>query len=406
MAYINAALKCASPNGAGNPPGAYTRGPSADLQFIRDGHGQGQGHYQLQPGFGNLPYHVQQHMVMHAMQLHQLQQMHPQQRQYAWGVQQRPVAQQVNRYEMPHVFGRQQHLPIRQFQQPVQQRAQQHLRQPYDRPVVQQHARYQQPQRQALQPQFTVQQLQQQFQQQQIQQQQLQWQQLQLQQQEPSPQHQFRPQNQRLPQQQPYQQQPYQRQMSVPPSPAYPGVLQPQQLPFAAPVASTATTQQMFNGVAAPASVRSEAVATNGINQMLWANGVNSTITPNFAEMSGGPSNGPKRLDIVTPSHDDMGRAHQLLANADFPIALGNGQHATVRALFATPFVPGQPANIDLQVIRDDGRFRRLYVALTSEAPTPAQAAPVQAVPVPANPAPSGAPNGHVRFNPIVEIFG
>ena len=151
-------------------------------------------------------------------------------------------------------------------------------------------------------------------------------------------------------------------------------------------------------------------MATNGINQMLWANGVNSAVTPNFAEMSGGPSNGPKRLDIVTPSHDDMSRAYQLLANADFPIALGNGERATVRALFHTPLVPGRPANIDLQVIRDDGRFRRLYVALTSGAPTlaqaaPAQAAPVQAAPVPANPAPSGAPNGHVRFNPIVRTL-
>ena len=252
--------------------------------------------------------------------------------------------------------------------------------------------------------------MQQQLQQQQLQQQQFQWQQLQLQQQAPNPQHQFRPQSQRLPQQQPYQPQPYQRQMSVPAPPEYPGLQQPQQLPFAAPVASTATTSAMFNGLAAPASVRSEAVATNGINQMLWANGVNSAVMPNFAEMSGGPSNGPKRLDIVTPSHDDMSRAYQLLANADFPIALGNGERATVRAVFHTPLEPGRPANIDLQVIRDDGRFRRLYVALTSEAPTlaqaaPAQAAPGQAAPVPANPAPSGAPNGHVRFNPIVRTL-
>lgn len=175
---------------------------------------------------------------------------------------------------------------------------------------------------------------------------------------------------------------------------------QQQQQPIAAPVVSTATTQQIFNGVAAPASIRSEAVAANAIKQLFGANGVGALITPNFADLSDGPSNGPKRLDIVTPSQDHMSSAYRLLTGADLPIVLGNGDRATVRATAATALVPGQPANIDLQVIRDDGRVRRLYVALTSEAPTPVQTAPVSADPV--QPTPQ---NRHVHFNPFVQTL-
>lgn len=397
MATIDAAFRPAVSKSAGQPANAYSRGPSADAQFTRDG----QVHHPFQPGFGNLPYHIQQHMLQNTMQLHQLHQLHQlqqQQRQYPWGAQQpQPVAQQIIQYQMPHVLGRQQQ------QLPVQQHAQQHHRMGHERPIVQQQARYQQPHRRAPQQQLPPQQIQQQL-------------------------------------QQPYRQQPYQQQMPVPAPLEYPGrglsnvgslssalphvpgqtqaqvqrqavtqwVLQQQYLqqqqsqqrPVSGPFASTTTTQPMLNGIAAPASIRSEAVATNGIRQMFSANGVGALITPNFAEMSDGPSNGPKGLDIVTPSHDHMSRAYQLLTGANLPIVLGNGDRATVRALGATPLVPGQPANIDLQVIRDDGRFRRLHVALTSAAPTP-----VQAAAVPADPAQSRPQNRHVRFNPYVQTL-
>lgn len=169
---------------------------------------------------------------------------------------------------------------------------------------------------------------------------------------------------------------------------------QQQQQPIATPVVSTATTQQIFNGVVAPASIRSQAVAANAISRLFGVNGVDALITPNFTEMSNGPSNGPKRLDIDTPSPDHRSRAYQLLTGANLPIVLGNGERATVRATGATALVQGRPANIDLEVLRDDGRSRRLYVALTSEAPTPVQTAPVQT-----DPTRSSAQNRQVHFN-------
>ncbi len=92
-------------------------------------------------------------------------------------------------------------------------------------------------------------------------------------------------------------------------------------------------------------------------------------------QMSGAPTNGPKRLDIAVPSNDHMIRAYRSLAGISLPLTLSNGQQATVTAVNATPLILGQPAQMDLQVVRSDGRFRRLSVSLVSQAPNAGQVA-------------------------------
>ena len=93
-----------------------------------------------------------------------------------------------------------------------------------------------------------------------------------------------------------------------------------------APSSFARPMQPMQQPFAKPPSVRSEAIATNAIRQMLSANGIDALTTPNFAEMSNGPRNGPKRVDILVPSHDQMARAYQSLTGNAEQWPARNGQ--------------------------------------------------------------------------------